>query len=98
MDMEQVHMSIRPLLLKLGDYRSLNLQLIQVSSQYSVIISSFRKVCRGSNNSTAPTGTPGEERQRQTKWLIKEKNTIAEIWVTCCPLSLKTIMIILQGN
>ncbi|KAL9966032.1 hypothetical protein ACROYT_G024040 [Oculina patagonica] len=28
-DMEQVHMSIRPLLLKLGDYRSLNLQLIQ---------------------------------------------------------------------
>lgn len=29
-DMEQVHMSIRPLLLKLGDYRSLNLQLIQV--------------------------------------------------------------------
>ena len=30
-DMEQVHMSIRPLLLKLGDYRSLNLQLIQVS-------------------------------------------------------------------
>ncbi|XP_074624680.1 transformation/transcription domain-associated protein-like isoform X2 [Acropora palmata] len=28
-DMEVVHMSIRPLLLKLGDYRSLNLQLIQ---------------------------------------------------------------------
>ena len=32
-DMEQVHMSIRPLLLKLGDYRSLNLQLIQVSDR-----------------------------------------------------------------
>ncbi|XP_068742186.1 transformation/transcription domain-associated protein-like isoform X1 [Montipora capricornis] len=28
-DMELVHMSIRPLLLKLGDYRSLNLQIIQ---------------------------------------------------------------------
>ena len=32
-DMEQVHMSIRPLLLKLGDYRSLNLQLIQVGGR-----------------------------------------------------------------
>ena len=29
-NMEQVHMSIRPLLLALGDYRSLNLPLIQV--------------------------------------------------------------------
>lgn len=36
-DMEQVHMSIRPLLLKLGDYRSLNLQLIQVS-QYNTVL------------------------------------------------------------
>ncbi|RMX56332.1 hypothetical protein pdam_00004482 [Pocillopora damicornis] len=34
-DMEQVHMSIRPLLLKLGDYRSLNLQLIQASVSHS---------------------------------------------------------------
>jgi hypothetical protein len=31
-DMELVHMSIRPLLLMLGDYRSLNLPLIQVTS------------------------------------------------------------------
>ena len=30
-------MSIRPLLLKLGDYRSLNLQLIQVSSNASLL-------------------------------------------------------------
>ena len=37
-DMEQVHMSIRPLLLKLGDYRSLNLQLIQVSHYNTVFI------------------------------------------------------------
>ena len=36
-DMEQVHMSIRPLLLKLGDYMSLNLQLILVSSHASLL-------------------------------------------------------------
>lgn len=29
-DMEVVHMNIRPLLMMLGDYRSLNLPLIQV--------------------------------------------------------------------
>ena len=43
-DMEQVHMSIRPLLLKLGDYRSLNLQLIQVCQDNKTLYLLFKYI------------------------------------------------------